>query len=211
MVPPNSSPTPYESKVEFSIPSGIDTIATDSNSWATGGNLVCFLTNGNYVECSFTYVYNTSSVSNPNVTSAGWYFWYAYISGSTKIYENYVSLPSTSFKVGDDVIVYLYNNSGTWYAQYDDITQSSYSNIYQIQNAPNVTISTSTDSIIMMENSDGTCSDYSSFNKLQFSNFYYLDSSQNPTSQSVTVDSLNPTINGLPSCRTVTSSTLTIT
>ncbi len=195
--------TDYVVRTRFTVPHGIAAIATGSNAWATGGNLLGWVdyVHLKYVECSFTYIANTTGFP---VTQTGWYFWYGYLSGSTKVYENYIKL--TFDPTAHDMEISLYQQNGGWWASYYDITTSNIL-AYQIPNVPFTTIDGTQNPMIFMENVNGNCTNYSQFDSLHFTKFKYLDRWTSETSQ-------NPTVwgyfSGGLSCVVVDQSTLTV-
>lgn len=194
---PDSTPTPYGLRVAFTAPAGIKKIADgvpSGDKWATGGNLVGFLTNGKYVECSITYVTSIGGVS------PGWKFWYVYSGDSSGTYQ------SITDPTGDGVALTLQNVNGIWKARFQNTTDQT-SVEYTITNAPNVTLSlTISSNRLMMESSNPDCPDYIDFNQIDFDNFRYLQSNGSFTNQVPTTvgSSVSPTLTG---CIAITQST----
>ncbi len=68
---PNTTPVPYGNRTRGVLPSALKTIAINSNSWASGPQLLAYLENprGNYVECNFIYVKDISGMTERGGTS----------------------------------------------------------------------------------------------------------------------------------------------
>ncbi|MFN3654847.1 MAG: hypothetical protein ACK4TO_05920 [Candidatus Nitrosotenuis sp.] len=196
---PVSTPTPYGARVAFVAPNGIKKIAeesSDTEKWATGGNILVYLNNGRWVECSITYVH-----SIPNV-STGWKFWYKYQLPLTDkgVYQ------SITDPTGHSVALTLKNVNGVWKAVFQDVTLGT-SNTFDIPNAPDLPLAlTGSSNLIMMESSNGSCPSYINFNQIDFDNFRYLQSNGSFTNQIPATTGGNPAA-ALSGCIAVDQST----
>ncbi len=168
----------FGSTIRFNVSSAIPTIAQNTNmtsptnAWATAGNLLNRTDRDNYVECSLTFVDN---IAGPPRIERGWYFWYGFDRKGTYIPLNYDP-------TGHNFQLWLYNISGQWKAQFNDITTGR-SGIFNISGAPNVPIFTgSIGCQFFLESALTTCALWSSLSTaaVTFSNLIYLDAGLSP-------------------------------
>lgn len=185
-----TSPKPFGNSVDFTGASGITNIAsTSSNKWCTTGNIVALYLDSmgrlQFTECSLTYF------SSGGTQSQGWYFWTGYNGSGT---YHPLGVAPTGHSI---TLQLLYNTSSNqWSATYTDHTQGT-SLTYTISGTANVTTNGLAGTHIMFENGgDVTCSDYSTFGGLTFSNMTYYDSSGNAIS--FTSSSIGLVTNNLP-------------
>lgn len=166
----------YGFKATWVGPLGIkqiaDSMPSGADKWATGGQLLAFLTGGSFIEANTVYA---SSISGQ---SQGWKFWCG-LNGSGS-YQSLMKDP-TSKSIG----ITLKKVGSSWHAIYNNFTDNENFDVV-ISGAPNQTLSTTDVTWLMHETSlnTGSCvTPYSSFVDIDYNNVKYLDSSGNPTSQ----------------------------
>ncbi len=122
------------------------------------------------MECSVTYF------ASGGGQSQGWYFWLGWSGNTTGSYHALGAAPP-----GHSLTLQLQYNSASsqWGATYTDHTQGTQL-VYAVTGATGPNASGITSSEIIFENGgDYTCSDYSTFGGITFSNLTFYDSSGN--------------------------------
>ncbi|MDE1862979.1 MAG: hypothetical protein KGI33_08715 [Thaumarchaeota archaeon] len=195
-----SSCSPYGIGIDFTVPTGIATIAskTGAGGWCTAGNILAYDSSGNYVECSITYAYNISGLTR------GWYFWYGYNGTGT-----YVALSADP--TSDSVTLSLLYNGTNWIAFLTDHTNSSNNHSKSFSSSIAGYVIKSGD--IWFENGgDTNCCDYSStFGGMTFSNLTFYNQSGGTITCSASVTGLVPGNHNQPTSNCANTKSICIT
>jgi hypothetical protein len=175
-----TSGSPYGISIDFTVPTGIPTIAAKAGNFCTGGNLLAFDNSNpvNYVECSITYAYSIPGVSR------GWYFWAGY-TGASKAY-----LALSADPTGHSVTVRLLYNGNNWEADLTDHNNSSNNTSYGFSSTIAGYVIPS-GQMFFEDGGDTNCCDYSTFGGMTFSNLKFYNQSGGTISCGYTVGKYN--------------------
>lgn len=164
-----TSPIAKGISISFAMPTGITNIAsTAPNKWCTAANLLAWNSNNSqYVECSITYF--ATGGSQPQ----GWYFWKGSSNNPSGTYTS-ISAPS-----GTQTLKLLLAPTNKWIASRNGSGS-------EIVGAPVFDIAAG---LMMFEDGGNvTCSNYSQFGGLTFTNLTYYDSNNLPITFTSTID-----------------------